>query len=46
MNKKIVLVIEMADGIEPDGTIETLNLEVLCRLEEDDKFITGWEWIY
>jgi hypothetical protein len=46
MSKKIVLTITLADNIEADTIIETLNAEVLCRLEDDDKFITGWEWIY
>ena len=46
MSKKIVLTIELADSTEADDIIETLNAEVLCRLEDDDKLITGWEWIY
>jgi hypothetical protein len=46
MNKKIVLTIQLADNIEADTIIETLNAEVLCRLEDDDKLILGWEWIY
>jgi hypothetical protein len=46
MTKKIVLTMTLADGIEADGIIELLNADILCRLEDDDKFITGWEWIY
>jgi hypothetical protein len=46
MNRKIVLTIELEDNVEADTIIETLNAEVLCRLEDDDKLITGWEWIY
>ena len=46
MSKKIVLTIELQDNTEPDTIIETVNAEVLCRLEDDDKLITRWEWIY
>jgi hypothetical protein len=46
MSKKIVLTIELQNNTEPDTIIETINAEVLCRLEDDDKLITGWEWIY
>jgi hypothetical protein len=46
MSKKIVLTIELQDNTEPDTILETINAEVLCRLEDDEKLITGWEWIY
>ena len=46
MKRKIVLTIELQDNVEADTIIETLNGEVLCRLEVDDKLITGREWIY
>ena len=46
MSRKIVLTIDLQDNVEADTIIETINGEVLCRLEDDDKLITGWEWIY
>ena len=46
MSKKIVLTIDLQDNVEANTIIETINGEVLCRLEDDDKLITGWEWIY
>ena len=46
MNKKIVLTIELVDNDYSDSVIEIINAEILCSLEEDYKFITGWEWIY
>jgi hypothetical protein len=46
MNKKIVLVIEVAENVDFQYVIDYLNAESLCTLEEDRKFITEWEWIY
>jgi len=46
MNKKIVLVLELAEGVLKEDIVTDINAEVLCRLEEDDKVITGWEWVY
>jgi hypothetical protein len=46
MSKKIVLTLELADGIEVDDIIEELNADVLCKFEDDLKYIVGWEWIY
>lgn len=43
---KIVLVIELAEGVLKEDIVTDINAEVLCRLEEDDKVITGWEWVY
>ena len=46
MNKKIVLVIELAEGINADDMADDINAEVLCRFQEDDKSIVTWEWVY
>jgi hypothetical protein len=46
MNKKIVLTIELANGIEASDIIDDINADILCRLEEDLKYIANWEWIY
>jgi hypothetical protein len=43
---KLILVIKVADNINPESIVEDINMIALCKLEEDDKSITGWEWIY
>jgi hypothetical protein len=44
--RKIVLILEVTDGVLHEDLITDMNAEILCRLEEDDKKITGWEWVY
>ena len=34
----------LADNVDPDDLMTDINIETLCRLEEDDKKITGWIW--
>ena len=46
MSKKIVLILELTDGVLAEDIVTDINSEILCRLEEDDKVIKGWEWIY
>jgi hypothetical protein len=46
VNKKIVLILELADDILSEDLVTDINSEILCRLEEDDKVIKSWEWIY
>ena len=46
MSNKIVLILDVAEGVLYEDLITDINAEILCRLEEDDKVITGWEWIY
>jgi hypothetical protein len=46
MSKKIVLILELTDGILSEDLVTDINSEILCRLEEDDKVIKSWEWIY
>jgi hypothetical protein len=46
MNKKIVLTLELSKDIKVEDIIDTVNAEVLCKFEEDLKYIVGWEWIY
>jgi hypothetical protein len=41
----LVLTLYVADGIDEGEITDELNAEILCRLEEDDKKITGWMWI-
>jgi len=43
---KLVLSIDLAPGIDPDDVVTALNADVLCRLEDDDHAIIGWEWKY
>jgi hypothetical protein len=42
---ELKLIIQVPDDIDQERIIEALNIEVLCRLEEDDKMISGWEWV-
>jgi hypothetical protein len=46
VNKKIVLILELANGVLSEDLVTDINSEILCRLEEDDKVIKSWEWIY
>ena len=46
MSKKIVLTLELSYGIEAEDIIQELNADVLCKFEDDLKYIVGWEWIY
>ena len=46
MTNKIVLVLELAEGVNGEDLATDINAELLCRLEEDDKQITNWEWVY
>jgi hypothetical protein len=41
----LLLTLYVADGISHDNLIDEVNAEILCRLEEDDKKITGWQWL-
>lgn len=43
---KIVLILEVADDVNSYDVVEYLNINELCRMEEDLKLIKGWEWIY
>ena len=46
MFKKIVLILELTDGVLSEDLVTDINSEILCRLQEDDKVIKDWEWIY
>ena len=46
MTRVLRLVITLADGVDPDDVVTDVNAAILCRLEEDAKTVTGWEWIY
>jgi hypothetical protein len=46
MPNRIVLVLELADGVNGEDLATDINAELLCRLEEDDNVITNWEWVY
>ena len=39
---KIVLILDVVH----EDLITDMNADILCRLEEDDKKINGWEWVY
>lgn len=41
---KLILVLDLADKIDEEDVIDHVNCDLLCRLEEDDKVITGWSW--
>lgn len=41
---KLILTMNLSDGVEPDDLMTDINIETLCRLEEDDKKITSWIW--
>ena len=43
---KLILVLDVADGIEQEDLATDINCDLLCKLEEDDHKITGWAWIY
>jgi hypothetical protein len=42
---QLILIMDVTDGIDGDALVDDINCELLCRLEEDDKKITGWEWL-
>jgi hypothetical protein len=42
----LVLTIDLAEGVHPDEVATDLNAAILCRLEEDDKTITGWRYAH
>jgi hypothetical protein len=42
---KLTLIIDVTESIDQEDVIEALNIEILCRLEEDDKMIKGWKWV-
>jgi hypothetical protein len=46
MSKRIVLILELADGILSEDLVTDINSDILCRLKENDKVIKSWEWIY
>lgn len=46
MSNKLTLVLELTKGILAEDLATDINAELICRLEEDDKLIKGWEWIY
>lgn len=46
MRNKLTLVLKLADGVDPEDLATDINAELLCRLEEDEKLIKGWEWKY
>jgi hypothetical protein len=33
-------------GVDPEDVITDINAAILCKLEEDDKKITNWEWTH
>lgn len=41
---KLTLVIDLAEGVDRQTIIDYLNCVALCKLEEDNKEIIGWEW--
>jgi hypothetical protein len=41
---KLTLVIDLAEGVDRQIIIDYLNCVALCKLEEDNKEIIGWEW--
>jgi hypothetical protein len=41
-----VLIIKVKNHVDVEDIVTDINAEVLCRMEEDDKTIKGWEWIY
>jgi DNA-binding MarR family transcriptional regulator len=42
--RKLTLEIDLAEGIDRQTIIDYLNCVALCKLEEDNKEIIGWEW--
>ena len=43
---KLILVIDLAEGVDAEDLATDVNAEIMFRLLEDDKKITHWEWIY
>jgi len=42
--RKLTLEIDLVEGIDRQVIIDYLNCVALCKLEEDNKEIIGWEW--
>ena len=42
--RKLTLEIDLAEGVDRQVIIDYLNCVALCKLEEDNKEIIGWEW--
>ncbi len=43
-NSVVTTVIDLAEGVDRQTIIDYLNCVALCKLEEDNKEIIGWEW--
>jgi DNA-binding MarR family transcriptional regulator len=41
---KLTLVVDLADGVDRQTIIDYINCVALCKLEEDNKEVIGWEW--
>ena len=41
---KLILVLDVTDGIDEEEVVDYVNCDLLCKLEEDEKLITGWAW--
>ena len=46
MRNKIVLVLELSDGVSHEDVIDYLNAKSLCKMHEDKGLLESWEWIY
>jgi hypothetical protein len=46
MPRKIVLILELSDGVLSEDLVTDINAEIICRFLKDDKVIKDWEWIY
>ena len=42
--RKLTLEIDLVEGVDRQVIIDYLNCVALCKLEEDNKEIIGWEW--
>ena len=42
---QLKLIIDLADQVDEDMVIDYINCVALCKLEEDMKEVTHWEWI-
>jgi DNA-binding MarR family transcriptional regulator len=42
--RKLTLVIDLAEGVDRQTIIDYLNCVALCKLEEDNKEVIGWVW--
>ena len=43
---KLILVLDLVEGVDAEDLATNINTEILFRLENDDKKIANWEWIY